>query len=1023
MKYLLRTISLFCVGILLLSTGIASAHDLSIGNYTVVSKTRVSRTEYEYTYHADITNIGSDAQNATATLTSNSPHTIVVHGTLSFGDVASGKTVTSADTFTVRQNRQYPLDWSDLGWDIHTVSDLRIKDVTPSAALPGATVTLTFSGNTNSEPLQAVLGSQVVSTTPVAGRTDAVTFEVPTGARSAPLYLKQGERSSNAVWFSVSDISVATPAREDIVLNELGNKVVVNMLIISMNEEFDNIEEAQRVADLQSGLVVGQLPLIAGYQVKLNTKTLDELDAAVAIFEADPAVDFVMIDVAMANMQSTTCETDWPTELPEDPGDRCYNVFLQRLSNGVKEGAELYRERVNSSDLDKVHPIFTSIGLIENGIDYDAADFDRYAYRGTARPNNIAIYAGDVDGNATEEAHGTTVTGIVAAELGDGNKETGKNAGLLHALGNNHGGFNISVGRENLVWPSGYIDATYKMLAGGATVINWSFGSHKQGAKNTNGAVLDDESVVSEEEFESLKKAFEKVLTHIQSQYPQAVIVAAAGNSDTQVSPNFSVPGGIPSESMIIVGAHDYEDYDPFIRRFECRRFEWSDYGARVDIAAAGRVPGSNGVGLHGDGFFGTSYAAPLVTATIAAVQSINPDLSPKDVLTLLRSSALPIVNEVNLSSGVTAGFTKPLTSDEVGEGDPRVGQGARLNVKGAVDLALESVKGKTVPTRDLIEVQLTTEVSNVTIPVGVTVPSGSVFDKVDILFLVDVSGSYGNDIIQFKNQAVDIVNAFRTAGTNVQIGVATFSDFPIPPYGYTYAGDYAYRLNQPLTPDPDTVITAISGITLHYGGDGAESQLEALYQAATGAGRTVAGYPNASIEPSAGGWRSGALPIIFLATDAAFHNSDSEPIYPGAGWAETLSALTSRKIQVYGLQSGGSISDVLNIVSQTGGESFTLSSNSAEIVTAVLAALQGASQSVHIKLVKNGDFSGLIESISPEQGYADVMPGQTKTFNVTFLRDWFDPFADYVFSLRLQVIAEEVAVIEEIPVTVHVQP
>jgi|GEM_PF-2600619 len=121
---LLRTINIFCVGILLLSAGIASAQDLTIGNYTLISKERVSRTEYNYTYQADITNTGSDVKNVMASLTSNSPHTTVVDGTLSFGDVASGTTVTSSDTFTIKQNRLYPLDWSDVVWDIQCVQIL-----------------------------------------------------------------------------------------------------------------------------------------------------------------------------------------------------------------------------------------------------------------------------------------------------------------------------------------------------------------------------------------------------------------------------------------------------------------------------------------------------------------------------------------------------------------------------------------------------------------------------------------------------------------------------------------------------------------------------------------------------------------------------------------------------------------------------------------------------------------------------------------------------------------------------------
>jgi len=119
MKHLFRMSIAALVGILFLFTGMASAQGLNIDeNYHLISKQRVSRTEYNYTYQADITNTGSDVQNVTATLTSNSPHTTVVDGAISFGDVSSGATVTSMDTFTIRQDRRYPLDSSSLIWDI-----------------------------------------------------------------------------------------------------------------------------------------------------------------------------------------------------------------------------------------------------------------------------------------------------------------------------------------------------------------------------------------------------------------------------------------------------------------------------------------------------------------------------------------------------------------------------------------------------------------------------------------------------------------------------------------------------------------------------------------------------------------------------------------------------------------------------------------------------------------------------------------------------------------------------------------
>ncbi len=97
----------------------AQAPDLSIGNYELVSQTRVGRTIFEYTYRADLANNGAvDVLSAAGALTSGSPNTVVVDGSLGFGAVAAGATATSNDTFSFRQNRRYPFDWADLAWDI-----------------------------------------------------------------------------------------------------------------------------------------------------------------------------------------------------------------------------------------------------------------------------------------------------------------------------------------------------------------------------------------------------------------------------------------------------------------------------------------------------------------------------------------------------------------------------------------------------------------------------------------------------------------------------------------------------------------------------------------------------------------------------------------------------------------------------------------------------------------------------------------------------------------------------------------
>jgi len=87
-----------------------------------VSKKRVGRTEFNYTYNADVTNTGPDVRNVTATVTSTSEHTVVVDGTLAFGDVPTQGVVVSNKTFTIRQDRLLPFSSSALVWQVQAES-------------------------------------------------------------------------------------------------------------------------------------------------------------------------------------------------------------------------------------------------------------------------------------------------------------------------------------------------------------------------------------------------------------------------------------------------------------------------------------------------------------------------------------------------------------------------------------------------------------------------------------------------------------------------------------------------------------------------------------------------------------------------------------------------------------------------------------------------------------------------------------------------------------------------------------
>lgn len=898
------------------------------------------------------------------------------------------------------------------GYDSNnTAGKLLITGVEPGFGLAGSKISIGIDGNVIGPDVVVKLKGKSIIPDSIEG--NRVVFTVPEDAESGPLKVVQGESSSNIVWFAVTQNGVVEPAKDKIVVDELGNRVAIDYLLVSLKEDSDTREEADRLAAMVSGIVVGRISMVNGWQIRVNVDSLEALEAVAETLRGESSVKYALIDTEVKNDS-----VNWSG----DP-DRTF----QRSRNKVEEGAALYEREVHPTKPGKIRPFFISIGVSEAGIEYPLPDFSGYGENGSTSSGNVSIYASNVRDN-----HGSNVVGIIAAELGDRG-----NAGIINALSGSHGGANVSV---NAGWGGvlGRISGAEQQLEAGALVVNWSWGLHKTKGRNCLGEYVSN-NLVSTVRFLYYSKVLKDFFEKLAAEYPDAVIVSTAGNGATNAGDgDFRLPSSIESEQLIVVGAHTtngtiakkigsnisiYSEDE--LARGVCfdeyldagvKRADYSNYGRRVDIAASGSIMGIDNdphiaADLNGNGKFeysnrGTSYAAPLVTATVALMQSINPNLSPAEIKTLLRKSASPIENKVVTSSGVEV-FTRPLTAEE---SPSNVGKGARLNVKGAIQAAIDSLERETLSIANPVTVSIPKDTGEITRTISVTIPSDeAVFDKVDIMFLVDVSGSYRDDIDTFRSRANELIAAFESGGKNVNIGVASFSDFPS--YGASY--DYAFSLDQALTSSMEGVIAAINALPILYGGDSPESQLEALFQVA---------------QPDTG-WRSGSLPIIFLATDAGFHDSDEEADYPGAGYTETLSVLTSKGIRVFGLQSGGTVADVTEIASATGGEAFSLSRDSSEIISAVSAAIGSTTSNFSVRLVPNGDFAGMVKSVKPS-GVADandgdpamnVNPGDTVSFDVVFSKGYFDDKASRTFSFRLKVIADDVAEIQDIPVTVLV--
>ncbi len=184
-----------------------------------------------------------------------------------------------------------------------------------------------------------------------------------------------------------------------------------------------------------------------------------------------------------------------------------------------------------------------------------------------------------------------------------------------------------------------------------------------------------------------------------------------------------------------------------------------------------------------------------------------------------------------------------------------------------------------------------------------------------DVYFLVDATGSMGGPIHNVRVSLDDIATRLRATIDDVQFGVGYIEDFPWRtggPLGMTFYGsasDVPYHNSQDITPDLGLVSTALEALerpdgaggytSIGDGGDGPESQVEGLYQTATGEGGqwtwgpTGATWelsrrdcPAAPDEPGRRRgypcFRAGSLPIIVMVSDVDFHNgSETGTRYP----------------------------------------------------------------------------------------------------------------------------------------------
>ncbi|OPA87597.1 peptidase S8 and S53 subtilisin kexin sedolisin [Pseudomonas fluorescens] len=496
--------------------------------------------------------------------------------------------------------------------------------------------------------------------------------------QSGPLWLEDGPRVSNAAWLTLRNSHVVAAGPSEVAKNMDGLTTYVDLVSVLIEEDQNGRQEAERLARKYGATVVGSIAPLNVYQLRLPAKDLTQRDALVLRLGSETGVDAVVIEESAAEeTEQTATRREAPKKPAPDSEEWAANRFLDAVA--------YYQRRIPGQHTPIV-PQPVRVGVIERGVDFDTADFAEYL--GACAPRRTCVYARDT---GAADGHGTTVAGILAARWDDGG-----NSGFLRGLDKASGGFDVIVERNSDAGITANIAASVNLVEDGVRVLNWSWGIHRVGTKDVNGKDVDSlvRSGIAMSGYEELLEEF---FLWLRKEHPDVIVVNSAGNGSAfSGTDDYRLPSSFITEQLLVVGGHQRSEQadiavdDP---AYAVTRSS-SNVDMRVDITAAACAHASTpNAGEQGAVHCGTSYATPMVAGLLAAMLSINPQLQPEQLRTLLRRSSMAIGDNHDFERSDAQDLTAPILPSERNYqlNDKDVGRSARLDMQKALDLAVQS--------------------------------------------------------------------------------------------------------------------------------------------------------------------------------------------------------------------------------------------------------------------------------------------------------------------------------------------
>lgn len=340
-------------------------------------------------------------------------------------------------------------------------------------------------------------------------------------------------------------------------------------------------------------------------------ETVSDTRAAIEYYESLPNVEYVELDDSfeITSLSSNEETSDYPVFDVEPTLDDWSSVAIN--------SSIVIRNMQDNENLSDV-----TVAVLDTGFDYSHSFFD------SSRITDSKVNSDDSSENTNDGyGHGTFVAGVI-----HNNTTSNVEISIYKVLGDNGG----TKSKFKL------IQTIVAAVNDGADVINMSLGGLAD--LFTYLHFLD-----------AISYAEEKGVP----------VVVAAGNDGVRLTTE--VPATI-SEAITVAAVNP--DLTPS---------DFSNYGSYIDVAAPGRqinsaIPYNNNIAIKVDGeiiyfdehyyatAFGTSAAAPFVSAAVATLLSLEPDLSVSDIEAILKqTSQVPDNWNSDYGTGIID-FSKMLT-------------------------------------------------------------------------------------------------------------------------------------------------------------------------------------------------------------------------------------------------------------------------------------------------------------------------------------------------------------------------